>query len=429
MAGIVVCAALLLSSCEGSGSGEDARGVPPVDVTDADSAPDAVLDVGRQSEVEPEVETDVVTVPWAEPVPMTVVDGLPMIDGSVGDSPVYPFLIDTIAQVCFADDELVGDFLYHELDATFGNETVELMLIKGRDMSLDEKYLGLDIGGLIGQFYIMKHFLVLDYPAGQFRAMPGPPDLAGDPLPGHEGEEPEVIEILLQNAFPIITAEIGAGNQVPLLADTTSRITVVTQSVFEAIDTGELPQVTGYVYESKYGFEEAFLTRLPSVRFGDLEVADLEAVVIPDDHHLKAVLEPNAVFVEGFLGAAFWSRFVLGIDAMGGTEFDPQLYLLWGDGSEPIGWQGRWTKAGVELTWVEEEIVVEMVYGGSSAELAGVEPGDLLLSVDGVETIGVALEEVRAMLTGEAGVSLSLGLQKADGTTPFVDVEIEVILP
>ena len=394
-----------------------------------ETLPEVTEEISEPPEVH-EQEVEIVEAePWADPVPMTVVDGLPMIDGSVGDSAIYPFVIDTIAQVCFADDELVGDFLYHELDATFGNETVEMMLIKGRDMTLDEKYMGVDIGGLIGQQYIMKRFLLLDYPAGEFRAMPGVPDYAGDPLPGLGDGEPAVIEIALQNAFPVIKAEIGQGNEVPLLADTTSRITVVTQSVFDAMDTGDLPQVPGYIYESKYGVEEAFLTRIPSISFGDLEVTDLEAVVIPDDHHLKAVLEPNAVFVEGFLGAAFWARFVLGIDAMGGTEFDPQKYLLWGDGSEPNGWEGRWTKVGVELIWLEGEIVVEMVYAGTAAETVGLEPGDLLLSVDGADTSGVSLEDVRTMLQGEAGTVLSLGVEKADGTLPFVDVEMEVILP
>ncbi len=381
-------------------------------------------------QIDTTAEVDVPSIPtWDEPVPLVVHGGLPLFDGIVDGGPVMPFMFDTLAQVVFLDEDIVGDVLYHETDLVLGDDPIGITQVKGRSMAPDEAYLGVDIAGLVGQAYIWKRFLVLDYPGGLFYQMPSPPDLETDPLPGWDGPAPWTVDVQLQNAFPVVRPVLVDGDPVPLLADTSSPLTTIIQSVFDGLDDGTLPQVAGYVWSSKYGTEDAFLTRIPSIRFGDLVVTDLEAVVIPDDHHLVTILGPSGVDIQGWLGAAFWERFVLGIDPKDGTEESPQIFYLWGDGTEPAHYAGRWDKIAVELAWREGSMVIEMVYLGTDAETQGVVVGDVVTAVDGTPVDGIPLEEVRSSLRGTPGDVRILSLLHADDTAEDLTVLVEQILP
>ena len=402
----------------------------PHDLLETSIAPDTIEDLPAPPGDISSDGPDTTTTPWPAPVPMQIVDGLPLIAGSYDDSVVLPYIIDTLSQICFVDDDLIGDFLYHEVVATFGNDTLVDLLVKGREMEPDEQYLGLDIGGLIGQSYFQQRFVVLDFPGGSFYSFATARDLATNPVPGHAGEPVTEVSVAQQNAFPVVTVALGEGIEAPLLADTSSRVSVITQSIFDQLNDGSLPQAYGYRFTSKYGEDAGFLTRLPAVTVGTMTVTGLEAVVIPDEHHLVAVLEPSGVFVEGYLGAQFWNRFALAIDAFGGDEFTPQLFTLVGDGSEPEGWQERWHKVGLELSWSEGLLFVEMVYLGSSAESEGFEVGDMLVMIDGEKYDGMTLEQARAKLHGALGQSIELIVSKPMSDELFsANVLVEEILP
>ena len=366
--------------------------------------------------------------PWALPVPLSIVGGLPVFMGSVDGGPEMPFLFDTLAQIVFLDEDIVGDVLYHEADLLLGDDPVGTLQVKGRSMLPDEVYLGMDLAGLVGQAYLWERFLVLDYPGGLLYQLPEPVDVAASPPPGCEGLPHWTVDVQLQNAFPVVRPVLGDAG-VPLLADTSSPMTTLTRSTFDALDDGTLPRVAGYLWTSKYGAEDAFLTRIPSLRFGALTVTDLEAVVIPDDHHLVTILGPSGVDVVGWLGAGFWERFALGIDPGEGTEESPQVYHLWGDGADPAHFAGHWDKVGVELAWRDDAVVVEMVYLGTDAATRGVLVGDGLTAIDGAATAGMPLEDVRALLRGAPGDTVVLTLLHADGATEDLAVLIEEILP
>jgi hypothetical protein len=426
----LVAAALLLHGCPGMQPADPTPDCASKD-TQADSVPPDTADA--TSELlpgDPDVGLDVAPgTAWDEPVPLTLVGGLPLFDGAVDGGPTLPFLFDTLAQVVFLDEDIVGDVLYHEVDLVLGDDPLGTFQAKGRSMAPDEAFLGVDIAGLVGQAYIWKRFLVLDYPGGLFYQAAAPPDLETDPLPGWEGPPPWTVDVELQNAFPVIRPVLGEGAPVSLLADTSSPITTITRSVFDALDDGTLPQVAGYVWSSKYGTEEAFLTRLPSVRLGDLEVTGLEAAVIPDDHHLVTILGPNGVDVVGWLGAAFWERFVLGIDPKDGTEESPQVFYLWGDGAAPAKSAGRWDRVGVELAWRDDGIIVEMVFAGTDAEAQGIVVGDALVAVDGAPVEGVSLDALRGQLRGAPGEPRTLTVLHAEGDEEALTVLVEEILP
>jgi hypothetical protein len=377
-----------------------------------------------------DVDPEITPMLWPEPVAIQVVDGLPLIPGSYDDSETWPFVLDTLSQICFVDDDLVGDFLYHEVDATFGTDTLVDLLVKGREMEPDEMYLGVDIGGLVGQSYFQQRFVVVDFPGGNLYTFESSVDLAEHAVPGYAGIPVATVNVAQQNAFPVVTVALAEGVEAPLLADTSSRMSVITQAIFQQVDDGSLPQVGGYRFASKYGEDAAFLTRLPSLTVGGLTVTGLATIVIPDDHHLVAVLEPNGVFVEGYLGAQFWNRFVLAIDAFGGDEFTAQVFSLVGDGQEPAAWEDRWHKVGIELAWLDGFVLVDMVYEGSDAESLGLEVGDMVLMIDGIKVDELSLEEARAMLRGILGESIEVIVSKPLSDEPWAEaVAIEEILP
>jgi hypothetical protein len=448
------CLALLFFACSGGDSSSPDSHVGdgrPADlaevVTDildtsvdvravaADGAAEAVEEIEELAADLPEAADltdagDVASLVWPEPVALQVVDGLPLVPGAYDDSETWPFVLDTLSQICFVDNDLVGDFLYHEVDATIGADTLIDLLVKGREMAPDEMYLGVDIGGLVGQSFFQQRFVVMDYPGSQLYTFATSVDLAQHLPPGYDGEPVVKIDVAQQNAFPVVSVTIGGAAEVPLLADTSSRISVITQSIFDQVDDGSLPQVGGYRFASKYGEDAAFLTRLPSLAVGDLTVTGIEAVVIPDDHHLVAVLEPNGVFVEGYLGAQFWNRFVLAIDAFGGDEFTAQVFSLVGNGKEPVAWEARWHKVGIELAWLDGFVLVDMVYEGSDAENLGLEVGDMVLMIDGIDVDEVSLEEARAMLRGIPGDTIEVIVSKPLSDEPWAEaVAVEEILP
>lgn len=392
------------------------------DVADAPDTPDADAEV----DIGPPFSWEA-----AAPQPLTVVDGLPLTPAQIADFEPELFVIDTLSQTIFVDSATIGDDLFHEEAVVIGDADLGMRVVKGRDMTPDEVWLGEDIGGLIGQLFFTDRFTFVDYPNREVRFLVQAPGEDAPSPPGWDGVTPWEVQHEMPNFFPVAVADIG-GVDVPLLTDTSSRLSVITQSVFDAQPVDEpLPQRHGFRYISNFGEDDGFVTRMPEVRFGDLVVRDLVVVVIPDDNHLRAVLEPNRVFVEGFLGAQFWQRFAVGIDghvlAMGNSEGGTRRFLLWGDGSEPAELAGAWTKVGVELTLREGAVRVEMVYEGTDAAEAGVAVGDRLLSVDGTDVPGMSLEEIRAALRGEPGELHELRLLRGEETLT-VQVAVEDLL-
>lgn len=83
---------------------------------------------------------------------------------------------------------------------------------------------------------------------------------------------------------------------------------------------------------------------------------------------------------------------------------------------------------GVTVTKADGEYVrVTAVTPGSGAEAAGVEVGDMIKAVDGSDVLGVALDEVKNLILGDSGTTVSLTLLKADGSEETVEAERRVI--
>ncbi|MFB9278299.1 S41 family peptidase [Cohnella cellulosilytica] len=85
--------------------------------------------------------------------------------------------------------------------------------------------------------------------------------------------------------------------------------------------------------------------------------------------------------------------------------------------------QGAFTGIGAELRVENGAVIVESPIRGSPAERAGLQPRDVLLSINGESLYGLSLSEAVAKIRGPKGTKAKLKVQRAGRTTPL-DLEL-----
>ena len=120
------------------------------------------------------------------------------------------------------------------------------------------------------------------------------------------------------------------------------------------------------------------------------------------------------------------------IQQMLGSLDDPYTRLL-----PPEQYRSLQTNTSGELTGVGLQITKDEKPGwlrviapieGSPAEAAGIQPKDIVLEIDGVETTGLTLDEAAARMRGQQGTTVTLKLQHSDDAEPqWVSLTRQVI--
>jgi carboxyl-terminal processing protease len=89
------------------------------------------------------------------------------------------------------------------------------------------------------------------------------------------------------------------------------------------------------------------------------------------------------------------------------------------------------TFTGLGIVMIEEEgaVYVEDVIPGSSAETAGVQPGDTLLSAEGVSLKGMSVAEIQMKLKGKEGTAITLGVTRDGKALSYLLVRKTIQLP
>ncbi len=353
------------------------------------------------------------------------VDGQAMIEGTFDDEGPIWWALDTGAARTYVDEQLTGTSNNVIADLTVGPLEFDDKQVGSVDLADAEAFIGWDLGGLAGQDIFTDRFIALDYAGLEAHFLEDPPD---GPPPGTSAATPATSSYSLPSSIPVMAASMsGGGGQadVQLIADTGSGVTLILESIFDAIDDGSLLRLEGYIWATNYGSDEGFLTRIPTLTAGEgdtVEVAHSWAVVIPDDNHLWALLAGNGIIADGFLGYPFYRRFVVGVD---GHE---DRYLWWPcDGDDHVD-PAEWTRIGVEPTWRDGGFTVEMLYRPSDAEAQGVEVGDRIVAVDGTDLAGSTLDDLKHMLRGDVGDTRTLDLKRGDLDLQFV-LTIDDLLP
>ncbi len=355
---------------------------------------------------------------WASPLETAqAADGSALFRGSIDEHEIW-FVLDTAAQVVFADLEISDDFTgYFTAAVQVGPFDLPEWQCKGRDLATNQAFIGVDVGALYGQDLMMQSYTVFDPSTIATHICPTrPPD-----SPPGLGQAAGSLTYELQNQFPVAQIDLGLAGPVPLMVDSGQALTYLTESAFAQVDDGA-PRIDGWVFATNYGADDAFVSRVPQLSLGGLIVEDVVVVVLPDDYHLASLLSASGVEVQGFVGNNVLGRFAVGID---GATSTVDLWPV----NAPWTQVNRWQRVGIEVTWREGAYTVEYLLTPSDAADQGVGVGDLLLAVDDVDvnTLG-DLGAIQAALRGTPGDSRRLTLQGAEG--PYqVDVQIQDLLP
>ena len=303
----------------------------------------------------------------------------------------------------------VGDVT---LDLGNGQIVADYEVLAG-DLSKAVDHIGVALAGLIGMDLFLTHAFALDYREALAYVVAEHP---GEAPPGAEGAPLELPWELVQG-YPVVDAGIN-GTDARLIADTGSGVSLILASKVapELLAAG----VSGYVWHTSYGSDPGVLLRLPAVDLAGVTVADTWAVVVPDDHHLSALFEMLGLEVDGFLGYPVYRHFLIGVRAVD-SAYD--LYPYASTAHVPAN---EWDRIGVELRRDEGETVIDMVFEPSSAFDLGLRPEDRLRAIDGADTDGRPLDELRRTLRGTAGETRTLRVQRAGGAEPPLDLDVAV---
>lgn len=87
---------------------------------------------------------------------------------------------------------------------------------------------------------------------------------------------------------------------------------------------------------------------------------------------------------------------------------------------------GTFVGIGVTIEQRGQYIVVVSPISGSGAELAGVQAGDKIVSVDGQDVVGKSIEEVRSLIVGEIDTTVNIGVLRGGENLYFTITRCEV---
>ena len=80
---------------------------------------------------------------------------------------------------------------------------------------------------------------------------------------------------------------------------------------------------------------------------------------------------------------------------------------------------GAYVGVGIQVDNQNGRIVVITPIDGSPAQEAGVQPGDLLVSIDGVNIVGKTVDQVIPMIRGQEGTQVTLVFERATAQSPL----------
>ncbi len=412
-------AALALGvGCDGAGDDDDGAMDDDDATDDDDSAGDDDDSAGD--------DDDSAAGPWDQGWPIQVpVDGQALIEGSWEDSGPVWWVLDTGAARTYADSALTGEDSFATGDLVIGPLSFPDTQVSCTDLAEAEAFIGWDLAGLAGQDVFRDRFIAIDY-RRQLAFFADEIPVEAPPGSGEGTAASTAYD--LPSGIPVgtFTLEGATTRDAALIADTGSGVTLLLEEVFDDIDDGTLPRLEGYVWGTNYGTDDAFVTRLPAIVAGDgsprVRVEGSWAVVIPTDNHLWPLLEGAGIVADGFLGYPFYREQIVGVDGWNDRyAWWPQEQL---DHLDP----GEWNRVGIEPSWRDGAFWVEMVFDPSDAWDQGVQVGDEIVAVDGLDMATATADDVKRALRGQVGDTVGLSLLR-DGQEMALTLEIRDLLP
>ena len=175
----------------------------------------------------------------------------------------------------------------------------------------------------------------------------------------------------------------------------------------------ETPGV-GRCFEEPLALTPSGLVRVAIMNLSEWPHARIEArvcefgVLPPPDGRFQLIVAEGVcdVFAERLDGLFFARSEVITLEIEAGSEHEVALWL-------PDYRQGG---VGMGIVEHDEGVLIERVLDGGAAAEAGLQPGDVVLEVDGVPAAALTLEEFVQVTTGEAGTDVELIISRGEGS-------------
>jgi carboxyl-terminal processing protease len=104
------------------------------------------------------------------------------------------------------------------------------------------------------------------------------------------------------------------------------------------------------------------------------------------------------------------------------SSLDPYSAYLDGDEYDEvkISSSGRYSGVGIELAIEDEQVVVIAPFEGSPAALAGIRPGDIIVTIDGLAVNNNTLADTIGRMRGAEGSSVKIGIVREGHAEPLL---------
>jgi predicted aspartyl protease len=357
-------------------------------------------------------------------IPVELTSNLVLVRASVSGSESAWFIVDTGAGASVVNAEWaerIGLEAEGEVEVSASGGSVDASQVTGADLMIAgvelhdvtllaiplsglESGVGRSLGGIIGWDLFDRYVVEIDYRARALR-------LHGPDSYRYEGPGAS-LPIAIEDNTPFVSATlVGPGGQtIPskLLIDTGNTGTITLNTPFvrrhRLVETSErvIPLVASAILA---GNAQRYVGRVEELHLGSFRFPELLAILAQDEEGDFAEARND-----GLIGGDLLRRFRLVVDY-------PHRRLILEPG-EGIGRSTEFDMSGMSLGTAApnfQTFRVRLVIPGSPAEDAGVEPGDLLLTIDGRRAAEYGLDEIRQMFR-KPGERYALTLQRGEST-------------
>jgi len=318
-------------------------------------------------------------------VPFELKDGIVFTKVRVNGGAERNFVVDTGAQYVFLSVALADELGFKSAlfpapieTLSIGELTVHNAGALRYDLSSFSDAIGMPIDGFLGAS-LFEHFtMVFDYHEQRLWFL-DEMDEHNSGLAARPGISPDMVEAPLDVnlGFALVDAQIEAGTTARLIFDTGAAATVLNRTAYDKLMNQGRPTIDGIMTVGQTGTFDTVLTRFCGFSVGEAHLDEIIADVVPDSLIGQlSVLDADLV---GLLGYTFVREFFTVIDYRAHAL---RLYRFTDRSHIPAN---ELTGVGIVLRQSQGMVVIDRVLPGTDAEQQGLETGDVILSIGGVD--------------------------------------------
>ena len=274
------------------------------------------------------------------------------------------------------------------------------------DMKAIRERLGIACTGIIGQAFMQKYLLTIDYSAETMTMQPQSDRKTFVATAKRQG----VVAVPFTMGMGlkmVVVGQIGDYPEGVYILDTGAMKSGIFKGAYDKMGdaTRTWPRVDGLKAISMFGTDETFAVRVPSFSVGGARV-DNVVFGVPGGGLEKMLENMAKPKVCGLVGYTYLKYFILTIDYGKST-----LYLLKNPHYRDK-YPNEDTNVGFECIDRDGKKMAYSVITGGPAAVAGIREGDELVSIDGIPADKLSMMQIADRMDGAEGSTIKLVLRR-----------------